>query len=282
MKHLKSLLLLLTAVLMLAVTPIILFADTAKQVEPVESAQPIDPLLDDPSIPPMEGGEPYPYPIIYYVPPTVDETDIPAAPVINVWYGTTQNFGQIGNPQRWVNILGNVTGATSLSYSLNGGAFKPVIIGSTDAANPPRLSAVGDFNIELAQADLNNGANSVIIRASDGVTNPTQTVTVNYNPNSVWPISTTVDWSSYGSVLQAAQPVDGLWTINGDQLEVVAPGYDRLMAIGQGNMSGNGWTDYEVEVPVTVHSLTGPGGTQPPSHSSGVGIMQESCFPNHR
>lgn len=273
MKHLKSLLLLLTAVLMLAVTPIILFADTAKQVEPVESAQPIDPLLDDPSIPPMEGGEPYPYPIIYYVPPTVDETDIPAAPVINVWYGTTQNFGQIGNPQRWVNILGNVTGATSLSYSLNGGAFKPVIIGSTDAANPPRLSAVGDFNIELAQADLNNGANSVIIRASDGVTNPTQTVTVNYNPNSVWPISTTVDWSSYGSVLQAAQPVDGLWTINGGQLEVVAPGYDRLMAIGQGNMSGNGWTDYEVEVPVTVHSLTGPGGTQPPSQSSGVGII---------
>jgi len=273
MKHLKSLLLLSTAVLMLAVTPLVLFADMAKQVEPVESAQPIDLSLDDPSIPPMEGGDPYPYPIVYYVPPTAEVTDTPNAPVINVWYGTTQNFGQTGNPQRWINILGNVTGATSLSYSLNGGAFKSVIIGSNDATNPARLSAVGDFNIELAIADLNNGANTLIIRASDGATSPTQTVTINYNRNSVWPIPTTVDWSSYASLQQAAQPVDGLWTINDDQLQTVTPGYDRLMAIGQGNMDGNGWTDYEVEVPVTVHSLTGPGGTQPPSQSSGVGII---------
>lgn len=271
MKYLKILLLALSAVLTLAATSSIMFADTAMQIDP--AAQPIDPLLDDSSIPPMEGGAPYPYPIVYYEPPVVDEIDAPAAPVINVWYGSTQNFGQTGNPQRWINILGNVTDATSLTYSLNGGAFKPATIGSIASSNPARLSAVGDFNIELATSDLNNGANSLIIRASDGVTSPTQSVTINYNPNSVWPIPTTIDWGSYANLLQAAQPVDGLWAINGGQLDVVTPGYDRLVAIGQGNMTGNGWTDYEVEVPVTVHSLTGPGGTQPPVQSSGVGII---------
>jgi hypothetical protein len=274
MKNLRILLLLLTAVLMLTVAPNILVAVSASQIEPVNPLdQPIDPLLDDPSIPPMEGGEPYPYPIIYYEPPVADEIDAPDAPAINVWYGTTQNFGQIGNPQRWLNILGNVTGATSLSYSINGGAFKPATIGSGNTGNPPRLGNPGDFNIELPIADLNNGANTLIIRASDGASNVTQNVTVNYNPNSVWPLPTTVVWSNYGNLLQAAQPVDGLWTINGGQLETVQPGYDRLVAIGQGNMSGNGWTDYEVKVPVTVHSLNGPGGTQPPSQSSGVGLI---------
>lgn len=274
MKYLRILLLSVTAVLMLTVTPMLMVAASADQIEPVDpTALPIDPLLDDSSIPPMEGGAPYPYPIIYYEPPVADEIDAPDAPAINVWYGATQNFGQIGNPQRWVNIMGNVTGATSLAYSLNGAAFKAATIGSNAPSNPPRLVAPGDFNIELPIAELNNGANSLIIRASDGGTNVTQTVTVNYNPSSVWPLPTTVDWNNYSSVLQGAQPVDGSWTIEAGKLKTVVPGYDRLVAIGQGNMSGNGWTDYEVKVPVTVHSLTGPGGTQPPSQSSGVGII---------
>ena len=46
------------------------------------------------------------------------------------------------------------------------------------------------------------------------------------------------------------QVVDGLWSINGEQLQTELPGYDRLVALG--SMT---WTDYEVEVPVTVHSL---------------------------
>ena len=57
----------------------------------------------------------------------------PNAPSINVWHGTTQNFGQLGNPQLWVNILGSVSGSppvTSLKYSLNGGADQALSIGS--------------------------------------------------------------------------------------------------------------------------------------------------------
>lgn len=228
-------------------------------------AQPVVQWLNDGSLLPIEGDAPYPFPIIYYGNQVAYEIDVPDAPAINVWYGSTQNFGQIGNPQRWVNILGNVRGATSLSYSLNGGPLKDVTIGSDDFSSPYHLSDPGDFNIELHISDLNDGANDVMIHASDGVSYTTQYVTVNYNPNSVWPLPATVDWSNYGSVFQAAQPVDGLWTINGGQLETVVPGYDRFIAIGQGNMTGNGWKDYEVKVPVTVHSLNGPG--------SGVGII---------
>jgi hypothetical protein len=50
--------------------------------------------------------------------------------VISVWYGNHQLFGEIGNPQQWVNILGNVSGhPKSLSYSLNGGPSYPLAIG---------------------------------------------------------------------------------------------------------------------------------------------------------
>src|SRR5690606_18888577 len=59
-----------------------------------------------------------------------------------------------------------------------------------------------------------------------------------------------------------AQVVDGQWAISGGQLQVVAPGYDRLVALGSMN-----WTDYEVEVPVTVNALSTS------SQGSGVGLI---------
>ena len=47
-----------------------------------------------------------------------------AGPSIVVWRGSPQTFGQVGVPQRWVNVLGNVddsNGIGSLSYRLNSG-----------------------------------------------------------------------------------------------------------------------------------------------------------------
>jgi len=45
-------------------------------------------------------------------------------PVIDVWYGSSQPFGQNGDPQVWVNILGNVSDVDGdlslLEYRLNG------------------------------------------------------------------------------------------------------------------------------------------------------------------
>src|SRR5437667_4322311 len=46
----------------------------------------------------------------------------PSAPKITVWYGHEQTLGELGNPQQWANMLGNVSPAqvATLSYSLNG------------------------------------------------------------------------------------------------------------------------------------------------------------------
>lgn len=266
MKYLRSSLLLLTAILVLSATPAFLFAQINEQVETAgRIPTPTDPEVLDPSIPPLVGGADYPYPIITYDPPAAGEPlspDEPAAPVITVWYGNTQNFGQPGTPQEWINILGNVTGATSLTYSLNGGADKPLTIGSTSVDNPPRLAGIGDFNIEIHYTDLNDGANTVLIKANDGVSAASQVVTVNYDAGNTWPLPYTVDWGALPNIHAGAQPVDGFWSISGGALKTVMPGYDRLVALG-----GMNWTDYEVEVPVTIHSIDYA------SNSTGVGLI---------
>ncbi len=272
MKYFRISLFTLAAVLLLSASPTFIFAETGS---PLSVNQPVPPPVDaellETEIPPMSGGAPYPYPIVYYEPPAPaapTDPNAPDAPAINVRYGTTQNFGQLGTPQEWINILGNVTGTTSLKYSLNGGPDKTLSIGSDATGNPPRLSGVGDFNIELAVSELNDGANTVVIKASAGGAPTTQTVTVNYDAGNAWPLPYTADWSTMPNLLAGAQPVDGLWAINGGRLETVIPGYDRLVAMGAMT-----WTDYEVTAPITVNSLTGEGGTQPPSQSSGVGII---------
>lgn len=266
MKYLRTTLLLLTVGLMLSASPTFLFAETGGQTgEDGRIPPPTDPEMMDPTIPPLVGGAPYPFPIPYYqqpVPVAQAVPDAPAAPMINVWYGDTQNFGQPGTPQQWINILGNVSGTppvTSLKYSLNNGAEKTISIGT----NGTRLENSGDFNIELNYTELNDGANTVLIKASDGTSQTTKLVTVNYDAGNIVSLPFTADWNAAAGIQSAAQVVDGLWSINGEELETVLPGYDRLVALG--SMT---WTDYEVEVPVTVHSLN-PASTQ----GSGVGLI---------
>lgn len=262
MKYFRTVLYVLAVMFLLSAAPKLLFASGVAQAGPDDFIPPpADPEMLDPEIPPLLFGAPYPFPIITYAPPVVAEPtgpDVPTAPVINVWYGSTQNFGQIGTPQEWINILGNVTGATSLSYTLNGGPSQVLSIGP----DGKRLQNTGDFNIELHYTKLNNGANTVLIKASDASTTSTQTVTVNYAAGNAWPLPYTADWSTMATPQDGAQVVDGNWTIDDEQLQVVTPGYDRLVALG--SMS---WTDYEVEVPVTVKSLN------PSSQGSGVGLI---------
>lgn len=256
---------LLAVVLTLSAYPTFLFADTRNQADSGDPfAPPTDPEMLDPSIPPMDFGAPYPYTIPYYESPAVAGPDATDAPVINVWYGNTQNFGQPGTSQQWINILGNVSGTppvTSLKYSLNNGPDKTLSIGGV-AANE-RLENPGDFNIELDYQDLNNGANTVVIKASDGTNQTNQLVTVNYSAGNTVPLPFTADWNAVTGINATGQVVDGLWSINNEKLVTVVPGYDRLVALG--SMT---WTDYEVEVPVTVHSLN-PASTQ----GAGVGLI---------
>ncbi len=172
---------------------------------------------------------------------------VPGAPVIDLWYGGYQPFGERGRAQRWVNVMGNVAdpdGVASLSYRVNGGSSQSLSIGP-DAV---RLDEPGDFNIEIDRTSLPVGLSTVVISAVDGVgTSSSATVTVELFENAVG-VPFSVDWSIESNILNAAQVVDGDWVIDGSEVrlaDAAALGYDRLLAVGDQT-----WTDYEVTVPV--------------------------------
>jgi regulation of enolase protein 1 (concanavalin A-like superfamily) len=174
-----------------------------------------------------------------------------AAPVINVWYGDNQVFGNIGVPQQWVNILVDASDfdqVTTLTYSLNGGAQQPLWMGE----NVVRLVAPGDLNVEIDYASLNAGTNSVVITATDTLgRRTTHTVTINYVSGHTWPSSYTADWSKTQSPETIAQVVDGPWVIQSGGVNITETGYDRLIAIGDSKT----WQNFVATAEVTLNSL---------------------------
>lgn len=175
----------------------------------------------------------------------------PNYPVFNMWYGDDETFGQLGIPQQWVNVLGNVaapSGIASASYTLNGGPSQFLRVGP----NGSRLADTGDINVELDHASLNLGANTVVITATDNLGNTaTHTVIVNWeNTGQVWSLPYSIDWSTLSNISDAAQVVDGLWAIQPDgTVRTVETGYDRVIALGDET-----WTDYQVTAEVTLNS----------------------------
>ena len=189
-------------------------------------------------------------------------------PLIDLWYGTTQEFGVIGSPQRWVNVLGNVSdpeGIASLSYSLNDGLSTALTIGTDDY----RLASNGDFNVEIDRSILQVGVNTLVITAVDNLGYFTaETVTVNYDNGNVWPTPYLTDWASAENIQDVAQVVDGNWILTSTGVRTAEVGYDRLIAIGEVS-----WADYEIVVPFTVHSIDVPAGYDSPSNGPGVGLL---------
>lgn len=193
----------------------------------------------------------------------------PGAPVIDVWYGADQEFGHIGRPQRWQNVLGNVSdpdGVTSLSYTLNGGAARNLSIGPDSR----RLFRPGDFNVDLDDNDLVEGDNTVVITAVDSTSAvSTRTVIVDYESGNVWPQTQIVDWDQANVIHDVAQPVDGQWELEGDGVRSVDPAYDRLIGIGDVQ-----WSDYEVTFPVTVNAVDNAGFSSGTSgRGAGLGVL---------
>lgn len=50
--------------------------------------------------------------------PTAEEGSV----VVNIWYGGEQTFGQLGQSQSWINVLGNIENAQdvdSATFQLN-------------------------------------------------------------------------------------------------------------------------------------------------------------------
>ncbi len=195
----------------------------------------------------------------------------PTDTVFNVWYGDNQMFGNIGHPQPWINILGNISDPngldpTSGSYTLNGGGTAmPFSIGP----NGNRLAAAGDFNLDIPLSSLVNGTNTVELSIDDALHNTAnKTVTFSYNQSGTWPLPDSVDWGSLpgGDLQKAVQVVDGKWQIAGGGVRTAETGYDRLLAIGE-----QSWGSYEVTAPITVHqTVTPPSGSGQPA----VGFIQ--------
>ncbi len=196
--------------------------------------------------------------------PSFSDTDVSGVtpPILEVWYGDVKDFGNIGNPQKWVNILGRVSdadGIGSLKYSLNGNAYVSLPLGP----NNTRLENNGDFVTEIDRADLISGVNTVEIIASDALGVETiRTVTLNYSSGNVWTLPYTADWSNLSSIddiNDLANIVDGLWELTPDGIKTVEPGYDRLIVLGDETWT----TNYEVTAEMTIHSA---------SSGSGVGF----------
>ena len=187
-------------------------------------------------ISPTDGGMPQP----------------PNQPVFSMWYGDNETFGQIGIPQRWVNVLGNVSapsGIASASFTLNGGPAQFLRVGP----NGTRLADTGDFNVEIDHALLNPGANTVVITATDNLGNvASHTVTVNWaNTGQVWPLPYSIDWSTVQNISDVAQVMDGQWAIQPDgSVRTMQTAYDRVILIGDET-----WTDYQVTAEVTFNAF---------------------------
>ena len=185
---------------------------------------------------------------------------------IDFWYGQDQQFGNVGIPQTWVNILGNVAdpdGIDSLTYSLNGDPKVALSIGS----DTRRLGRTGDFNVDIAFADLDASPvdDEIEITATDSFGNvTTETVFVNYESGNTSPQTYSIDWSSVSNIQDVAQVVDGKWGIEGDTIRIIEPDYDRFFTVGD-----IAWENYEVTVPVTINDLPSFG----PRDGYGVGFI---------
>ncbi len=186
------------------------------------------------------------------------------AGIIDVWYGTQQEFAVHGEAQQWANILGNVdvSQVVSLAYSLNGGADRTLSIGP----DTRRLEDPGDFNIDLAFNDLDGSAADDIVTikatlASGEVV--TQDVVIDYESGHEWAQTFTIDWASVTDIQDVVQVVDGLWSVSADGVRTAAPGYDRAIAIGDQT-----WDNYEVNLTLTIHDMAA--GT--PRDGAGLGF----------
>jgi hypothetical protein len=138
----------------------------------------------------------------------------------------------------------------SLDYSLNDASPIPLSVGP----DGHRLANHGDFNIEIDRAHLQTGENTVEIIARNHQGHKSRTMVILVMHESIGcELPYAIDWSAVERIHDAAQVVDGLWSLTEDGIKVVEPYYDRVIAFGD-----QSWRDYEVTVPVTFHGMRHP------------------------
>jgi hypothetical protein len=191
----------------------------------------------------------------------------PSPPIIDVWYGGHQVFGQSGLPQKWINILGNATdpesGIEYVQYRLNNGEAVRLLVGP----DRRRLARLGDFNIELEAAGLKPGENQVEIEAVNGTGQPSSSRVVVEWEEQETRLPFTIDWARVQNAQTVLQIVDGKWNWSADGIRPAEVAYDRVLAVGDMR-----WKDYEVTVPITVHGVDKSGYLTKESGGAGFGI----------
>ncbi|MEM7112267.1 MAG: hypothetical protein AAF614_07535 [Chloroflexota bacterium] len=187
---------------------------------------------------------------------------------INIWYGPQQQFGQVGNPQPWINILGNVDvdQVQTLSFTLNGGEAAELVLGPDER----RLIAPGDFVVELHREWLSAEENCVELTAVSRAGETTTTSVIVEDQTKSWPLPYEIKWDEVDDLLEVVQPIDGWWVLEegGVRTHPTQVGYDRVLAVGD-----ESWTDYEVTVSITPHSLDESAFGSPISITPAIGII---------
>ncbi len=189
--------------------------------------------------------------------------------VIVLWHGANQQFGQLGHPQRAVNILGHVEPADtvrSLTWILNGRASGSLSIGP----DGKRLHSAGDFNVEIDRDHLKNGQNILVLTAQweNGRHASTQ-ATIDYCANATCSLPYRASWIGDASTgdewRQQVQIVDGRWNRTPHGLRTRDPHYDRLLTFG--DMT---WTDYQTRATLAIHRFVYDA---PGQLGGGVGLL---------
>lgn len=172
---------------------------------------------------------------------------------IKIWYGSEQTFGIPGNPQRAVNILGQVYTENPINrvqYSLNGGEWQKLSYGPDGR----RLASKGDFNIEIYRSILIEGQNIIMVSATDSLNNSVEKkVIVHYTAENTWPLPYEVHWDKVNELQKAVTITDGLWKQVKGGIRTVEPYYDRVIAIGDST-----WKNFEITTTVIFHDFIPP------------------------
>lgn len=180
---------------------------------------------------------------------------------VDLWYGSRQYFGQQGEPQRWINVLGTVSDAehiASLTYRLNDGMADTLSIGS----DLHRLAQPGDFNVELPWDAVQPGENDLVVTARyDDDRLATARTTVVVARGNTWPLPYRVDFTEVDTLQDVVQIIDGHWALTDDGVRTVTPYYDRVIGMGDST-----WHDYEARVRLTIHGFT-PSEPGPPTYN---------------
>ena len=180
---------------------------------------------------------------------------------ISIWYGPIQRFGHLGEPQRWINVLGNIADPEqidSVSFSINSNEERLLSLGS----DLHRLALPGDFNVELTWDEVQAGENTLLIKAYPKNTPPvTSTIKLLVEKGNTWPLPYQIDFSKLNNLQDVVQIVDGHWRLEETGVRTQQRYYDRVLTMGDTT-----WSNFETTVRLTIHGFT-PSEPGPPTYN---------------